>query len=234
MFGRKKIELLYETWKVAFPVTIPVLTGFIFLGMAYGVLMNTKGYGVIWSVLMSAIAFCGSMQFVAITLLTTVFNPLQAFLMSLMVNARHLFYGISMLEKYKGLGKIRGFLIYVLCDETFSVLCSVEVPEHIEKKAFYGMVSFLNYFYWVSGTLLGGVLGNFIKFDTKGLDFVLTALFVVLFLELWDKKENRISGIIGIVCSIICLVIFGPGRLVIPSMILIMSVLLMGRKRLCI
>lgn len=234
MLGRKKTEVLYETWKVAFPVTIPVLTGFIFLGMAYGVLMNTKGYGVIWAVLMSAIAFCGSMQFVAITLLTTVFNPLQAFLMSLMVNARHLFYGISMLEKYKGLGKIRGFLIYVLCDETFSVLCSVEAPEHVDKKMFYGMVSFLNYFYWVFGTFLGGVLGNFIKFDTKGLDFVLTALFVVLFLELWDKKENRISGIIGIVCSIICLVVFGPGRLVIPSMILILLVLLAGRKRLCI
>lgn len=230
----RKRAALKEAFIAAFPHTIPVLTGFLFLGMVYGVLMQTKGYGVLWSVLMSAAAFCGSMQFVAITLLTTAFNPLQAFLLSMMVNARHLFYGISMLDKYKGLGKIRGFLIYVLCDETFSISYNIEPPENINKKYYYFMISFLDYLYWVSGTFLGGVLGNFITFNTKGLDFVLTALFVVLFIEQWKKKENRWTGIIGIISSIISLLIFGQDNLVIPAMLIILITLTAGRKKLCI
>ena len=219
--------------KAAFPHTIPILTGFLCLGMAYGVLMKTKGYGPLWSVMMSAIAFCGSMQFVAITLLTTVFQPMQAFVLSIMVNARHIFYGISMLSKYRGLGKIRYFLIYVLCDETFSILHGVEVPEGIEEKEFYVAVSFFNYVYWILGTLLGGLLGNIITFNTKGLDFVLTALFVVLFLEQWKKKENRRIGIIGLMCSGISLLLFGAEQMVIPAMIFIVLGLTGGRKRLC-
>ena len=135
MTAEKKGELK-KAFKAAFPHTIPVLTGFIVLGMAYGVLMKTKGFGTIWSVAMSAIAFGGSIQFVAITLLTSVFNPVQAFILSFMVNARHLFYGISMLERYKGLGKLRYFLIHTLCDETFSISSSVEVPEGISRKYF--------------------------------------------------------------------------------------------------
>lgn len=222
-----------KAFKAAFPNTIPVLTGFLVLGIAYGVLMQTKGYGVLWSVLMSAIAFCGSMQFVAITLLTTVFNPVQAFLLSIMVNARHLFYGISMLHKYKGLGKIRFFLIYVLCDETFSISSSVEIPEGINRKYFYFTISLLDYLYWITGTFLGGILGNFIRFNTTGLDFVLTALFVVLFLEQWKSIENRLPGLIGIISTIAGLMIFGKGNLVIPSMIIIFLTLMLGRKKLC-
>jgi 4-azaleucine resistance transporter AzlC len=217
----------------AFPDTIPVLTGFLVLGMAYGVLMQTKGYGVFWSVLMSAVAFCGSMQFVAITLLTTVFNPVQAFLLSIMVNARHLFYGISMLGKYKGLGKIRFFLIYVLCDETFSISSSVEPPEGVNRKYFYFTISLMDYLYWIIGTFLGGELGTLITFNTKGLDFVLTALFVVLFLERLKTKENRIPGIIGIVGTLLGLTVFGKNNLVIPSMVIILITLMAGRKRLC-
>jgi 4-azaleucine resistance transporter AzlC len=226
-FRRKEFEKALSS---AFPHTIPVLTGFLFLGMAYGVLMNTKGYGVFWAVLMSAVAFCGSMQFVAITLLTTVFNPVQAFLLSLMVNARHLFYGLSMLDKYKGLGKVRPFLIYVLCDETFSISSSINPPEHINRKYFYFSISLLDYSYWILGTFLGGVLGNFITFNTKGLDFVLTALFVVLFLEQMKNSKNIISGIIGIVCTIVCLTVFGANNLVIPSMVMIVMLLLISRR----
>ena len=217
----------------AFPHTIPVLTGFLILGMAYGVLMHTKGYGTLWAVLMSAIAFCGSMQFVAITLLTAVFHPLQAFFLSLMINARHLFYGVSMLQKYKGLGKARAFLIFTLCDETFSISSSVTPPEDIDRKYFYVSISLLNYLYWVAGTFLGGMLGNVITFNTRGLDFVLTALFVVLFLEQMKKKENRASGLIGIACTAAGLCFFGADNLVIPSMLLILFVLLLGRKKIC-
>ncbi|WP_312612782.1 AzlC family ABC transporter permease [Oscillibacter sp.] len=219
--------------RAAFPHTIPVLTGFLFLGIAYGVLMNTKGYGPLWSTLMSAVAFCGSMQFVAISLLTTVFDPLQALLLSFMVNARHLFYGIVMLEKYRGLGKVRIPLIYVLCDETFSLVSTVEPPEGVDKKYFYLSISLLDYLYWVGGTALGGLLGDFIPFDTAGLDFALTALFVVLFMEQWKKRENRAAGLIGIVATAACLLAFGPDNLVIPAMLAIVAILLTGRKKLC-
>ena len=219
--------------RAAFPVTIPVLTGFTCLGLAYGVLMETKGYGPLWATLMSAIAFGGSMQFVAITLLTTVFDPVQALLLSVMVNARHIFYGLSFLDKYKGLGKIRAYLIYTLCDESFSLISTVEPPEHVEKKDFYFWISFLNYSYWVVATALGGLLGKFITFDTTGLDFALTALFVVLFMEQWKKKENRFAGVVGIACAAASLAIFGADRMVIAAMVLILLVLLGGRKRLC-
>ncbi len=226
----KRKIMFRQSFKAAFPHTIPVLTGFLVLGMAYGVLMQTKGYGVVWAVLMSAIAFCGSMQFVAITLLTTAFNPIQAFLLSIMVNARHLFYGISMLEKYKGLGKIRGFLIYVLCDETFSIASSIDPPDGIDRKYFFFSISLLDYLYWMIGTFFGSVLGNLITFNTKGLDFVLTALFVVLFLEQMKNKENRVYGVIGIISTAVSLCIFGAGNLVIPAMVIILCILVMGYR----
>ena len=218
--------------RAAFPKTIPVLTGYLVLGIAYGVLMQTKGYGVPWVLLMCCLAYCGSMQFVAITLLTTVFDPIQAFLMSLMVNARHLFYGVSMLGKYRGLGAAKFPLIYTLSDETFSIVSSVEPPADISKKDFYLAVSLLNYGYWAAGSVLGAVAGRFITFDTTGLDFALTGLFVVLFIEQVTNPQNRMSGVIGLVCSATALAVFGAGNLVIPAMVLILAVLLIGRKKL--
>lgn len=223
-----------KAMRAAFPHTIPVLTGFLVLGMAYGLLMEANGYGVLWSVLMSAIAFGGSVQFAMVPILVTVFDPLQAFLLSLMINARHLFYGLSMLGKYKGLGKIRNFLIYTLCDETFSIVSSVEPPEDVDRKRFYFFVSLFDYFYWILGTALGALVGGMIAFNTTGLDFVLTALFVVLFMEQMKNKENRPFGAIGVVGSLGGLLLLGAGNMVIPSMIIILVILLAGRKKLCI
>ena len=219
--------------RAAFPATVPVMTGFLTLSIAYGILMRTNGYGPLWSTLMSAIGFGGSMQYVAITLLVTAFDPLQAFLLALMVNARHIFYGISMLDKYKGLGKVRPFLIYVLSDETFSLVSTLEPPEGVERKDFYFWISLLDYGYWVAATALGGLLGRFLTFDTTGLDFALTALVVVLFLEQWKKKENRPAGVVGVACAAVSLAVFGAERLVIPAMVLILAVLLGERKCLC-
>ena len=214
----------------AFPATVPVLTGFACLGLAYGLLMQTKGYGPLWSALMSALAFGGSIQYVAITLLTTAFDPVQAFLLSVMVNARHIFYGLSLLEKYRGLGKIRGFLICVLCDETFSLVSTLEPPQGVERRDFYLCVSLLNYLYWVSASALGGVLGRWVSFDTTGLDFALTALFVVLFLEQWSRRENRPAGVAGILCAAAALALFGADNMVIPAMALILTALLAARR----
>ena len=219
--------------RAAFPHTVPVLTGYLVLGIAYGLLMQTKGYGPLWSGLMSAIAFGGSMQYAAIALLTTVFDPIQAFFLSLMVNARHLFYGVSMLQKYAGLGALRPFLIYWLTDETFSVLCTVEVPEGVERGSFYFWVSFLDYCYWVGGTLIGGLFGSLLTFNTTGMDFALTALFVVLFIEQLKGREQRISGVIGLVCTVIALAVFGADKMVIAAMVLILVCLLAGRRKLC-
>ncbi|MBI5602720.1 MAG: AzlC family ABC transporter permease [Deltaproteobacteria bacterium] len=223
---------LTKAFKAAFPHTLPVLTGFIFLGIAYGVLMNSRGYGVGWTVLFSLMAFAGSAQYPAITFLTSVFNPLSALLLSLMINARHLFYGVSMLEKYKSTGKFKPYLIFGLCDETFSIISTTNSPEGVNRNWFWFFITLLNHSYWVIGSALGGLIGYMISFNTKGLDFVLTALFVAIFVGQWEKKNNRKSATIGVVCSIICLSIFGQNNFIIPSMIAILAVLTIFQNKL--
>lgn len=218
--------------RAAFPVTLPVLTGFACLGLAYGLLMESRGYGPFWSTLMSLVCYCGSMQYVAIALLTAAFDPLQAFLLSVMVNARHMFYGLSLLEQYKGMGAARFPLVYMLTDETFSLVSSVEVPEGVDRKRFYLSITLLHYAYWATATLLGGLLGKALTMDLTGVDFALTALFVVLFMEQWKKPENRPAGLVGLGCATLSLGLFGED-LVIPAMALILAVLLGGRKKLC-
>ena len=216
--------------KEAFPYTIPVFTGFTFLGIAFGILMNSKGYGVIWSILMSLLVFAGSAQYVAITFLITIFNPFNALIMTLMINARHLFYGISLLDKYKSTGKFKPYLIFGLCDETFSIVCSTQPPENVDKNWFYFFITLLNHTYWVLGSALGGLLGSVVAFNTKGLDFVLTALFVVIFVDQWKNHKDHKPAIIGIVSSIICLLVFGQNVFIIPAMITIIVVLTLIRK----
>lgn len=230
-FGEVKIlKEKTKALKAAFPHTIPVFTGFTFLGIAYGILMHSKGYGVGWTVLMSLIVFAGSAQYVAITFLTATFNPIYALLMTLMINARHLFYGISMLDKYKAAGKFKPYLIFGLCDETFSIVCSVEPPEGVNRNWFSFFITLLDHSYWVLGSALGGMLGAMVSFNTKGLDFVLTALFVVIFVGQWKTQKDHKPAVIGILCSVICLVVFGQSNFIIPSMIAILAVLTICRK----
>lgn len=219
--------------RVAFPATIPVMTGYLCLGIAYGVLMRTAGYGLGWAVLLSVVCYAGSMEFVTVTLLTSVFDPVQALLMSIMVNARHSFYGLSILEKYRGTGWARPFLIFGLTDETFSLVSTLEPPVNVERRDFYFWITFLDYLYWLTGSAIGNLLGGVLPFDSTGMDFALTALFVVLFLEQWKKRENRPAGLIGLGCTALSLAVFGADSLVIPAMILILAVLLGGRKKLC-
>lgn len=219
--------------RAAFPHTIPVLTGYLAVGIAYGVLMAAKGYNFLWSGFISAFAFCGSMQYVAITLLTTAFDPIQAFALSLMVNARHLFYALALLPKYRRLGKLRYFMIYTLADEQFSLSSSVEPPEDVDPTLFYFSVNLLTWCYWVVSSMLGGLVGGLITFDLTGIDFALTALFVVLFIEQVIPRENRAPGAVGLVCSLVGLALFGADSMVIPAMVLTMAVLLLGRRKLC-
>jgi 4-azaleucine resistance transporter AzlC len=219
--------------RAAFPATIPVLTGYGCLGLAYGLLMASIGYGPLWSFAMSAVVYGGSIEYVAISLLTTAFAPVQSFLMAVMVNARHIFYGLSLLGKYQGLGRVRPYLIFSLTDETFSLISTLNPPQDVEPRDFYFWISILNHSYWTIGSFLGALLGSLLTFDTTGMDFALTALFVVLFLEQWKKKENRAAGVIGILCMAVSVAVFGGSGPVIPAMALILIVLLGGRKQLC-
>lgn len=215
----------------AFPHTIPVMTGYIVLGAAYGILMNNKGYGVLWSLLMSLIVYAGSVQYVAITFLTTTFNPLYAFFLTLMVNARYLFYGLSLMNKFRGTGKLKPFLIYWLSDETFSVLCATDTPKDVNKNWFMFFISLLDYIYWATGTIIGSLLGNVFTFNTKGMDFALTALFVVIFIGQWKSQKKHKPAVIGVSCAVICLIIFGQDNFIIPSMLAIISVLTIMRNK---
>ena len=219
--------------RAAFPATIPVLTGYLCIGMAYGLLMANAGYGIFWALLLSLLCYAGSMEFVAVSLLTAGFDPVQALLMALMINARHAFYGLSMLEKYRGTGWARPFLIFSLTDETFSLVSTLEPLDGVTRRDFYFWISMLDYLYWQVGSVLGALIGGLLPFDTTGLDFALTALFIVLFLEQWRKRENRPAALIGLGCTAVSLAVVGADRLVIPAMVLILAVLLGGRNKLC-
>ena len=219
--------------KYAFPRTVPVMAGYLVLGTAYGILMNINGFGIWWALAISVLVYAGSLQYLGITFLTAMVNPIYAFLMSLMLNARHLFYGLSMLEKYRGTGWARPFLIFSLTDETFSLVATLEPPDGVTRRDFYFWISLLDYLYWQVGSVLGALIGGLLPFDTTGLDFALTALFIVLFLEQWRKRENRPAALIGLGCTAVSLAVVGADRLVISAMVLILAVLLGGRNKLC-
>lgn len=218
--------------KAAFPYTIPIMAGFLFLGTAYGVYMHSLGFSFVYPMLMSMTIFAGSMEFVAASMLLSSFDPLYAFAMTLMVNARHLFYGISMLEKYNNTGWKKYYLIFGMCDESFSINCSAEPPENVDKGWFMFFVTLFNQSYWVIGATLGGLLGNIIPFDTKGLDFVMTALFLVIFTDRQMSRRVHFPAAAGIIASAVCLFIFGSDGFIIPTMLLILMVLTAFRKKL--
>lgn len=214
----------------AFPKTIPIMTGFLFLGMSYGIYMKVSGFSFVYPLCMSLVIFGGSLEFVTVSMLLGSFAPVQTFLMALMIQARHLFYGIALLEKYRGTGWKKPYLIFGMCDESFSINCSVEVPEDVDRGWFYFFVSLLNQFYWVSGATIGGILGSFISFNTEGLEFVMTAMFVVIFMEQWKKEKKHYTALIGVLASAGCLLLFGAESFLIPAMICILCFLTVFRK----
>ena len=222
-----------KTLSAAFPVTVPVLMGYLAIGMAFGFMLQAIGYNYIWAFFMSLTIYAGSGQYLGVQLLNTHAALGTVALMTLLINFRHLVYGLSMLEKYRGTGPVRPVLICTLTDETFSLVSTLEPPEGVARRDFYFWISLLDYLYWQVGCTLGNAVGGLLTFDTTGLDFTLTALFIVLLLEQVKKKENRAAGIIGMVCTAASLAVFGPDNFLIPAMILLLTVLLGGRKRLC-
>lgn len=214
----------------AFPHTIPILAGFSFLGISYGIYMNVSGFPFWYPMLMSITVFAGAGQFVAVNMLIGAFNPLQTLAMTLMVNARHLFYGISMLDKYRGKGWKTFYMIFGMCDETFSINYATDVPEGVDAGWFMFFVTLLDHLYWIGGSTLGGIFGDYINFSTEGIEFVMTAMFVVIFMEQWMKEKNHASALLGLGLSLLCLLVFGAEYFIIPTMIAILGMLTLLRK----
>lgn len=207
--------------KKAFVRTIPIMTGYVVLGIGFGIILLSKGYGLFWSLIMAIFIYAGSMQYVAINLISGGASFITTAVTTLMVNARHIFYGISMIDKYKNVGKKKFYLIFSLTDETYSLVCNEteEDKQNQIEQNFY--ISLFNQLYWVVGCGLGSLLGNVLPFSVEGIDFALTALFIVVFVEQWLTTKDNTFAIIGVLSSVVCLLIFGKANFLIPTMLLI-------------
>ena len=219
-----------KAFKAAFPYTLPIFAGFWFLSLAYGIYMNASGFSFVYPMLMSLLIFGGSLEFVAVEMLLSPFSPISVIIMTLLIQARHIFYGISMLDKFKGTGVKKLYLIFGMCDETFSINYSAKIPPDVDRGWFMFFVTLLNHFYWVSGATIGGLVGSLFTFDTSGISFVMTAMFVVIFLDQWLKEKNHTAAYIGLAVSVICLLIFGSESFLIPTMVTITAILAIIRK----
>lgn len=222
--------MLKKAFKAAWPKTIPIMAGFPFLGFSYGVYMNVSGFSFVYPMVMSAVIYGGSLEFLTVSMLLSPFAPLQVFTVSLMIQARHLFYGISMLEKFKGTGLKKFYLIYGMCDETFSVNYVADIPSDVDRGWFMFFVTLLNQIYWVAGATLGGLFGSLITFNTKGLDFVMTALFAVIFLDRLMTEKKHYTAAIGVLSALACRLIFGADSFMLPTMGLMLLLLTAFKK----
>ena len=225
-----KTHLRRTAFKAAFPHTIPIMTGFLFLGMAYGILMRTQGFHPLFPTLMALTIFGGSLEYVCVGMLCSAFAPLETLLMALLIQARHLFYGLAMLDKYRGMGWKKPLLIFGMSDESFSLAFASEAPRGVDRGWFYLWITVLNWAYWAAGATLGAQLGALLPFGTEGLDFVMTAMLVVIFLEGWLKEKQYCSSWTGMICAAVCLMIFGADSFMLPAMVCILLALTALRK----
>jgi len=221
-----------KAFRKAFPYTIPVLTGYLFIGIAFGVMYAEKGYSFLWAILMSLLVYAGSGQYLAVNFFVPGFSFIQVIFLTFMVNVRHVFYGISLLERFNKMGMKRWYMIFGLTDETYSLLCTTNVPGDVDENKFLFAISILDHSYWVLGSAIGGIAGTVLPINSEGIDFAMTALFVVIFIEQWMDKKNRISEIIGVAVAIVALIIFGASSFVLPAMLAIVALLFIGRKKL--
>ncbi len=211
-----------QTLKAALISTLPVMTGYLVLGFGFGIILKSEGGGILLAAAMSALIYAGSMQYVAIGLLGSGASLITAAITTLMVNARHLFYGISMLDKYRDVGASKPYLIFALTDETYSLVCTDTLPVPSERrKQYFFFVTLLDHIYWVTGSVLGALVGSLLSFNTEGIDFALTALFVTVFVDQWLSTKKHAPALIGVGASLVCLLIFGSDNFLIPAMLLI-------------
>ena len=225
------MELRNRTIRQAFLKSIPVLAGYVVLGIGFGILMRDAGYGVLWTAAMSLFIYAGSLQYVGVGLLTGGASVLTSAITSLMVNARHLFYSISMIDKYKDAGQYKPYMIFALTDETYSLLCDGMTPSGVDTNQYRFLVSIFNHSYWVTGSVIGSLLGAVLPFSTEGIEFSMTALFVAAFTEQWLTTKDHVPALTGLICTLLCLVVFGKNNFLIPAMLLITLVLTLLRGR---
>ena len=218
-----------QTLKLSFLSTIPVMTGYLFLGAGFGIILQQNGYGLPWAIAMRVFIYAGSRQYVGVELLAGGAGLAATALTTLMVNARHLFYGLSMVDAYKQAGKKKPYLIFALTDETYSLVSRPVLPDGVNRIGYYFLVSLFDQCYWVLGSAVGSLLGN-LPLDFTGIDFALTALFVTIFVEQWLSTKNHLPALVGVVSAVACLLIFGADNFLIPTMILIAAILVMTRK----
>lgn len=217
-----------KDWRFAFTRTLPVLFGYVFLGLAFGVLMQQAGFSPLWALAASVFIYAGSMQFLLVELLSAGASLPLAAAMTLLLNSRHLFYGLSFIEKFRHLGPVRHYLVFALSDETYSVLCGLTEQQSTAGKM--GRIALLDQLYWVIGSVLGGVLGTVLPFDTTGIEFSMTALFLVIFLEQWLSAKSRLPAVVGLASALVFLLLLGPDRFILPSLIVTVAALLAARR----
>lgn len=228
--GPKRKDGYAVAFRAAFPYTIPVFTGYLFIGTAFGVMFQEKGYNFLWAVFMSMVVYAGSGQYLAVNFFAPQVGFLDIIFMTFMVNVRHIFYGLSLLEKFGRIGKKRLYMIFSLTDETYSLLCTTKVPKGVPEDKFLFAIALLDQFYWVLGSAIGALAGALIPFDAKGIDFAMTALFIVIFVEQWLSGTKRIPAVIGVVSTVLFRMLFGRDNFILPSMICIMVCLVSGRR----
>lgn len=216
----------------AFRASLPIMAGYGFLGLTYGIYMHELGFSFIYPMLLAITVYAGSAEFLLGNMLLGSFNPLQTFLMVLMVNARHIFYGLSSLETFKGLGWKKFFLIFGMSDETFALTSSTKIPEGVDRGWFLLWLTWLDEFYWVAGATLGGLTAEWFRIHLQGLGFVLTAMFTAIFVDNWTREHNHVSSVSGLMITGLCLIIFGADNFIIPSMVVILVFLTLLRKNL--
>lgn len=221
-----------KAFRAAFPYTVPVFMGYLFLGIAFGVLLASKGYNAIWAAVMSLTCYAGSGQFVGVNLLAAPFAPLHAVLIELMVNCRHLFYGLSLLEPFGRTGKLKPYMVFSLTDETYSLQCGVKLPEGVDEGWFRFFISILDHSYWIFGSVIGALAGTLIPFDSTGIDFAMTALFTVIFVEQWESADSHLPALTGVAVTAGCLLLFGSENFIPFALLGIAVILLASRKRL--
>ena len=212
----------------AFPVTLPVLMGYLAIGIAFGLMLQEIGYNFIWAFFMSLTIYAGSGQYLGVTLLSTAAGLGTVAVMTLLINFRHLVYGLSMLEKFRGMGWRKLYMIFSLTDETYALLSSAQAPVGVNPKSFYFAIAVLDQSYWILGSVIGAVAGAVIPFSTEGVDFAMTALFVVIAVEQWKTYRKHLPALLGAGVTLVCLLLMGPdsGRFLIPALVLMVAFLL--------
>lgn len=216
--------------RFSFITTLPVFFGYIFLGIAFGLLLQRAGYNALWALGISTFVFAGSMQFVLISFLGSGISLLSVLLMTLSVNSRHMFYGLTFIERFKSMGKAYPYMIFSLTDETYSLLCGTKIPKELNEKQVYFAIALMNQLYWITGSVLGALLGELIKFNSEGIDFAMTALFVVIFVEQWLSDSTHIPAFVGLICGALSLLLFGPSSFLLPALISSIGLLFLLKK----